>query len=59
MAASGTASGAAAVLDSGLQIARLEACRLGNASQHAWPDLFLIVKGEDDIRPAFALKHSM
>jgi hypothetical protein len=36
-----------------------EAGALGHTRQHAWPNLFIVVEREDEIRPAFALECSM
>jgi hypothetical protein len=42
-----------------LEIGWGEARSLGNSRQHPWPDLFVIVKGEDEIRPTGTFECSM
>ena len=42
-----------------LNVARREACAFGDSGQHAGPDLVVIVKREDDIRPIGAGESSV
>jgi hypothetical protein len=60
------ARGSFATLDSRIattrkdsEIGRGEARALGNSRQHPWPDFFVIVKSENEIRPTAPFECSM